>query len=105
MKRKTNRWLPVLLLTLCLTGCQKNSEPSLENQPISNSEIIALTVWGAAEDEELLRQKDFCLGRTVDEGWLLRPDAVERIVAEFRRTQPFVGQLNRAVRYAYEEMM
>ena len=54
---------------------------------------------------ELLRQKDFCLGRTVDEGWLLRPDAVERIVAEFRRTQPFVGQLNRAVRYAYEEMM
>ena len=55
--------------------------------------------------EELLRQKDFCLGRTVDEGWLLRPDAVERIVAEFRRTQPFVGQLNRAVRYAYEEMM
>ena len=23
--------------------------------------------------EELLRQKDFCLGRTVDEGWLLRP--------------------------------
>ncbi|WP_299222543.1 DUF2461 domain-containing protein [uncultured Alistipes sp.] len=55
--------------------------------------------------EELLRQKDFCLERAVDEEWLLRPDAVERIVAEFRRTQPFVGQLNRAVRYAYEEMM
>ena len=29
---------------------------------------------------------------------------IERTVAEFRRTQPFLEILNRAVRYAYEEM-
>ncbi|MCI8660844.1 MAG: extracellular solute-binding protein [Lachnospiraceae bacterium] len=56
MKRKNNRWLPAFLLILCLTGCQKDNEVSLENQPISNSETITLTVWGAAEDEELLHQ-------------------------------------------------
>lgn len=55
--------------------------------------------------EELLRQKDFYIEKRIDEQWLLADDAIERIVAEFRRTHPFVEQLNRAVQYAYEEMM
>lgn len=55
--------------------------------------------------DELLRQKDFYLEKRIPEEWLLADDAIERIVAEFRRTHPFVEQLNRAVQYAYEEMM
>ena len=55
--------------------------------------------------EELLRQKDFCLEKPVAEEWLTADGAIDRIVAEFRRTHPFVEQLNRAVQYAYEEMM
>lgn len=56
------------------------------------------------EYDDLLRLKDFCIGRPVGEEFLLSDDLVERTVEEFRRTRPFVEQLNRAVRYAYEEM-
>lgn len=59
---------------------------------------------GSAYDD-LLRQKDFCIEKPVTEEWLAADDAVDRIVEEFRRTHPFIEQLNRAVRYAREEMM
>lgn len=58
---------------------------------------------GTAHDD-LLRLKEFWIGRPVDDAFLLAGDMVERTVEEFRRTQPFVERLNRAVRYAYEEM-
>ncbi len=49
-------WLPALLLAVFLTGCQQNSlDPSGEEQT-SGSDTVNLTVWGAEEDEELLRQ-------------------------------------------------
>lgn len=32
------------------------------------------------------------------------PDLLERTVEQFRRTQPFIAILNRAIRYAHEEM-
>lgn len=54
---------------------------------------------------ELLKHKDWCLERTIDEKFLLAPDLVGRAVAEFRKTHAFIEQLNRAVQYAYEEMM
>jgi len=38
-------------------------------------------------------------------GVLAGDDLLERTLAEFRKTAPFVQQLNRAVQYAYEEMM
>ncbi len=57
-----------------------------------------------SEYDALLRQKDFCLEKNVTEEFLCADDMIERAVAEFRRTQPFLEILNRAVRYAYEEM-
>lgn len=54
---------------------------------------------------ELLKHKDWCLEKPVDEAFLCADDFVERAVAEFRRTHRFIELLNRAVRYAYEEMM
>ncbi len=56
MKKKSSIWLPALLLAVFLTGCQQNSlDPSGEEQT-SGSDTVNLTVWGAEEDEELLRQ-------------------------------------------------
>ena len=43
-------------MAVFLTGCQQNSlDPSGEEQT-SGSDTVNLTVWGAEEDEELLRQ-------------------------------------------------
>ncbi len=55
--------------------------------------------------DELLKLKDLCLMRTLSREELLAPDLLERSVERFRTTRPFVEQLNRAIRYAYEEMM
>ena len=41
----------------------------------------------------------------ITEEFLLSDDLLERTLAEFRRTQPFIAILNRAVQFAYEEMM
>lgn len=56
MKKRMNTWLPALLLAALLTGCQNHDpKPSDEvSSPVSDT--VSLTVWGAAEDEELLRQ-------------------------------------------------
>ena len=45
------------------------------------------------------------LGNNNLEEFLLSDDLLERTLAEFRRTQPFIAILNRAVQFAYEEMM
>ncbi|WP_418991440.1 DUF2461 domain-containing protein [Alistipes sp.] len=57
------------------------------------------------EYDHLLRLKDFYLEKPVTEEFVLADDLVERAVEEFRLTQPFVAILNRAVQYAYDEMM
>lgn len=57
------------------------------------------------EFDHLLRLKDFYLEKPVSEEFILSDDLVERTVEEFRLTQPFVAILNRAVQYAYDEMM
>ncbi len=56
MKKKSSIWLPALLLTILLTGCQNNSPDAPEDEQVSDSGTVSLTVWGAEEDEELLRQ-------------------------------------------------
>ena len=56
MRIKMNLWLPALLLAVFLSGCQKNSPKPSEDVSTSTSDTVNLTVWGAAEDEELLRQ-------------------------------------------------
>ena len=58
-----------------------------------------------SEYAEMLKLKDFYLERPITEEYLLAPDLLERTVEEFRRTQPFIAILNRAVQYAYDEMM
>lgn len=57
------------------------------------------------EYAELLKQKDFCLEKNISEEFLLADGLVGRLVEEFRHTQPFIAQLNRAIQYAYEEGM
>lgn len=64
MKRKINTLFSALLLAVLLSGCRhKDSDPvpsatnaEQETEGISDSDTVALTVWGAEEDEELLRQ-------------------------------------------------
>lgn len=58
-----------------------------------------------SEYAELLKLKSFGIEKPIPGEVLPDTDALlEYAVGEFRRTQPFVAQLNRAVAYAYEEM-
>lgn len=54
---------------------------------------------------ELLKHKDWCVEKPIDENYLLAEDFVRRAVGEFRKTHGFIEIINRAVQYAYEEMM
>lgn len=56
MKRINTLWLSALLLAISLSGCQKNNPDSTDSQQMSSPDTVSLKVWGAAEDEELLRQ-------------------------------------------------
>ena len=58
-----------------------------------------------SEYAELLKHKDWCIERPIDEKFLLADDFVQRTIAEFRKTHRFIEIINRAVQYAYEEMM
>ena len=55
--------------------------------------------------DELLKLRDHCLMRPITEAELYAPDLLERTLERFRTTKPYLEQLNRAIRYAYEEMM
>lgn len=57
-----------------------------------------------SEHADLLKQKDYCLEKRVSEEFVLSNGLPERLVEEFRHTKPFLDQLNRAIRYACEEM-
>ncbi len=56
MKIENKIMFPMLLLTVLLSGCQKNDPVPLEEVQTPDFDTVNLTVWGAAEDEELLRQ-------------------------------------------------
>lgn len=55
--------------------------------------------------DDLLKLKDVCLGRPMSEEELCRADLLPRTIEAFRSTHPFIAQVNRAIQYAYEEMM
>lgn len=55
--------------------------------------------------DELLRLKDVCLVRSMSEEELFDANLAKRTIDAFRTTQPFIAQINRAIQYAYEEMM
>lgn len=54
---------------------------------------------------EMLKLKDVYLEKRITEEFLLDGNLLENTLAEFRLTQPFIAILNRAVQYAYDEMM
>ena len=54
MVRKSFVWLAVGVLLLLLAACTSQESPPQEEEPASRT--VALTVWGAQEDEELLRE-------------------------------------------------
>ncbi len=54
MKKKIHLLLPLILLTVILSGCQKNNKKTLTKEPTSKSNSVQLTVWGVEEDKELL---------------------------------------------------
>lgn len=58
MKTKSKSYVLFLLSTILLSGCQQKTAVSV-TQPTNStpvSDTVNLTVWGAEEDEELLRQ-------------------------------------------------
>ncbi|MCM1151899.1 MAG: DUF2461 domain-containing protein [Alistipes sp.] len=78
-------------------GFRLNTDNKLKRAPVgfpADSEYV-----------ELLKHKDWCIEQKIDEKFLLADRFVDRAVAEFRKTHPFIELLNRAVQYAYEEMM
>ena len=56
------------------------------------------------EMEEYLKLKDVYLEKFVGEGYLLDPDLLENVVADFKSTYAFSALLNKCVEYAREEM-
>ena len=54
--------------------------------------------------DELLKLKDFYIERPMDGEFLCSDKLLESTVAAFRTTEPLVSRLNRAVKYAFEEM-
>lgn len=55
--------------------------------------------------DALLRHKHLFIMQPVDDKFLLSKDLVKRAVERFRTTHHFISILNRAIQYAYEEMM
>lgn len=55
--------------------------------------------------DEWLRLLDFGIMKPLDTSTLLAPDFQSRVMTDFRSVAPLVAILNRAVQYAYEEMM
>ena len=56
MKRKLNILFLALTLAVLLSGCKEKSQNPMADEQISDSNSVNLTVWGAEEDEQLLRQ-------------------------------------------------
>ena len=54
--------------------------------------------------DEWLRLLDFGIMKPLDTRTILAPDFQSRVLTDFRSAAPLVTILNRAVRYAYEEM-
>lgn len=55
--------------------------------------------------DELLKLKEIGLVKRVPIEYVLNENLLENVLKDFRSTCPLVSQLNRAVQYAYEEMM
>jgi uncharacterized protein (DUF2461 family) len=59
---------------------------------------------GHSELDEYLKLKDFHLSKTIDDAYILAPDAAERAAADFRAAYDFMTLVGRAARFAKEEI-
>ncbi len=57
-----------------------------------------------SEWDEYLKLKDFHLSKTVDDDYILATKLAERAAADFRTTYDFMTLMQRAARFAHEEM-
>jgi uncharacterized protein (TIGR02453 family) len=57
-----------------------------------------------SEWDEYLKLKDFHLSKTMDDGYILAPNLAERAAADFRTTYDLMTLMNRAAKFAHEEM-
>ncbi|MCD7963852.1 MAG: DUF2461 domain-containing protein [Rikenellaceae bacterium] len=55
--------------------------------------------------DELLKLKDFFVEKPIDGDYLLHKDLADHVIEDFSKTYELTKILNRAVKYAYEEMM
>ena len=79
-----------------------------EGFSLYDGEMLKRTPKGypsGSEYDALLRHKHMFIMQPVDEKFLLSDDLTDRVVGKFRTAHHFVSLLNRAVQYAYEEMM
>lgn len=79
-----------------------------EGFTLSRDESLKRTPTGfpsGSPYDDLLKLKHYNLVRPMDDAFLAADDLLERTVEAFRQTQPFIAILNRAIRYAHEEMM
>jgi uncharacterized protein (TIGR02453 family) len=54
-------------------------------------------------DAEFFKLKNFCLIKSVDDGFMLSPDLVNNALAIFKTGKPFLNYVNRAIEYCQEE--
>lgn len=57
------------------------------------------------EYADYLKYKDYTLYRTLSDEEVLSPGLLGNVLAECRKVQPYLAWINRATRYAYEEIM
>lgn len=75
---------------------------------IDNSNSLKRTPTGfptGTPYDDLLKLKDVCLGHVMSEEDMYDTELLPKVLAAFRSTQPFIAQVNRAIQYAFEEMM
>ncbi len=77
-------------------GWELDLSNSLKRTPVG---FAAGSEW-----DEWLRLKDFHLSKPVGDEYVLSPGLAERVAGDFRATLDFMTLMNRAARFAHEEM-
>ncbi len=77
-------------------GWELDLSNSLKRTPVG---FAAGSEW-----DEWLRLKDFHLYKSIDDAYILGPGLAERAADDFRATLDFMTLMNRAARFAHEEM-
>lgn len=58
-----------------------------------------------SEFDEMLKQKNFFISKSVPKSFMLSPNLLQNTLEEFKKTKPFINILNKAVQFGYDEMM